>query len=206
MTGKASRKPRWLGGFCAVLIIYSPDLIAKSVLVETVKAMPVNEDHSNHHPPRGSLATPSYVGIRVTGARVLCQEWCICKPRSCRTVHDVHHIAEQKSRSGMHRRLHGLRTANTHDDNNTTHAPHAYQLQPTTDDVVYLQGTFSDLHALKHNDEDLVAVSWGRKCHVDSTISSRFSARAQVRRHVNRTYRIVGTINVDKLPFRRQFK
>ena len=155
------------------------------------------------HPHRRSLGTPSCVEIRVTGARVLCREWCTCKPWSCRTVHDVHHIAEQKSRSGKHRRLHGLRTANTHDHNNTTHAPHAYQPQPTTHKVVYLQATFGDLHAPKLNDEGLVEVSWGSKYYVHSTISSRFSAQAQVRRHVFRTVRVAGRINISTCPFRR---
>ena len=131
------------------------------------------------HPPRRSLATLSYLGIRVTGERVLCEEWCIYNPR-CRAVHDVHHIAEQKSRSAMQRRLPGLRVANTHDASNTTHTSHAYQQQPTTHDVVYLQATFGDLYAPKQNDEGPVAVSLGRKCHVHSTICSRFRAQAQV--------------------------
>ena len=51
MTEEASRKPRWPGGFCAVLMIYSPGLIAKLVLVGTTKAMLANEDHPNGHPP-----------------------------------------------------------------------------------------------------------------------------------------------------------
>ena len=95
----------------------------------------------------------------------------------------------------MQRRLHGLRTANTRDDNNTTHEPHAYQLQPTTHNVVYPQATFGDLHAPKHNEEGLVAVSFGRKCHVHSTICSIFSAQAQVRCNVIRTYCLAGRVN-----------
>ena len=97
MTGEASTEPRWPGGFSAVLIIYSPGLIAKPVLVGTMKAMLASEYHDNgHHPSRRSCATPSYVGIRVTGVRVLRRVWCICKPGSGRTVHDLHHIPEQK--------------------------------------------------------------------------------------------------------------
>ena len=37
MTGEASRKARWPGGFCAVLMIYSPGFIAKPVLDSTIK-------------------------------------------------------------------------------------------------------------------------------------------------------------------------
>ena len=56
MTGEASTKPRWPGGFSAVRMIYSPGLIANSVLVGTMKAMLANEDHNNAHPP-----TPTFV-------------------------------------------------------------------------------------------------------------------------------------------------
>ena len=110
------------------------------------------------YPPRRSLATLSYLGIGVTGAQVLCREWCICDPRS-RPVHDVHHIAKQKSRSKIQRKLHDLSMANTHDDNNTNHASHAYKLQLTTHDVLCSQEKFVDLHASKQNDKGLVAVS-----------------------------------------------
>ena len=126
MTGEAWTKSRWPGGLSAVMMTYSPGRMAKWVLVGMIEAMLANEDRNNgHHRPRRSCATPSYVGIRVTGARVLRRVWCICKPLPGRTVHDAHHVSEQKSKLGMHRRQHGLKTPNTHDDNNTTHAPHA---------------------------------------------------------------------------------
>ena len=171
-----------------------------------MKAVLANEDHPNHHPPthppRRSLATPSYLRRKVTGARVFAGHGAsICNPR-CRSVHDVQHIVEQKSRSRMQRNIHGHRTTNTHDNNNTTHTPHAYQLLPTTHDVVHVQATFGSLHAPKQNDEGLVAVALGRKCHVYSTICSRLSAQAQGRRHVIRTYRLAGRIN--NLNFRAQ--
>ena len=129
-----------------------------------MKTMLANQDHPNHHPPmdppRRSLATPSYLGGMVNDARVLCRAWYIFKP-PCRSAHDVQHIAEQKSRSGMQPRLHGLRTASMHDDKNTTHAPHAYELLPTNHDVVYVQATFGYLHAPKHRTKVPLRCRWG---------------------------------------------
>ena len=58
MTEEASTKRRWPGGFSAVLIIYSPGLIAKSVLVGTMKAMLANEYHDNGHPPHPDARAP----------------------------------------------------------------------------------------------------------------------------------------------------
>ena len=56
MTGEAWTKPRWPGGFSAVLMIYSPGLNAKSLLVGTMQAMLANEDHNDGHP-----RTPTFV-------------------------------------------------------------------------------------------------------------------------------------------------
>ena len=56
MTGEASTKARWSGGFSAILMMYSPGLIPKSVFVDTMKAMLANEDHTNGRPP-----TPTFV-------------------------------------------------------------------------------------------------------------------------------------------------
>ena len=58
MTGEASRKPRRPGWFCTVEMIYSPELIAKTVYVGTIKAMLANEDHPNHHPPTPGVLWP----------------------------------------------------------------------------------------------------------------------------------------------------
>ena len=72
MTGEASTKPSWLGDVSAVLTNYSPELVSRSVLVGTLKAMLANEAITTAiHPPRRSCAAPLYLGIRGTGARVI---------------------------------------------------------------------------------------------------------------------------------------
>ena len=79
----------------------------------------------------------------------------------------------------MLRGLHGLKTANARDDNNTIHTPHAYEFLPTTHGVEHLQATFSDVHAPKQNIETPRGGVLGEIMLRNSTICWRLSAQAQ---------------------------
>ena len=99
------------------------------------------------HQPRRYLASPSYLARSVIGAPYFFQAWSICNTRDVEMSMACTSLRDRNKGQGSNGAYTALaRRTRTHADH-TTHKPHAYQLLPTTYDVLYVQGTFGNLHA-----------------------------------------------------------